>query len=150
MIFLIITVILFNLITIFIPKRISGIEIVTTTLFAESLQVLVDTFLDLKYNLYGYFVKGVDWRTLIYIIGIFPAVNIIFLNFYPKNQTIKKIFYIIGWTIFAILFEIGFLWSGTFYYNGWKLWYSAFIYPFLFLSLVLFHKFTCYLIKKGK
>jgi hypothetical protein len=41
-------------------------EILTTTLFAEALQVMTDIFLDLKYDLYGYFHKGVDAGGLMY------------------------------------------------------------------------------------
>lgn len=127
----------------------SGIEIVTTTLFSTFLQVITDVFLDIKYHLYGYFNEGVDWEANIYMIGIFPAVNIVFLNYFPyKRSNWKKAIYLIGWWIFAVVFEVFYLWSGTFYYNGWKLWYSAIIYPFLYLLLVGFHMYTRYLLKK--
>ncbi|MEQ2464800.1 hypothetical protein ACTQ5K_25105 [Niallia sp. Sow4_A1] len=58
-------VILFNAIAYFIPKRLTAIELLTTTLFATFLQLVTDTFLDLKYDLYGYFRIGVDWESLI-------------------------------------------------------------------------------------
>ncbi|WP_243449949.1 hypothetical protein [Neobacillus terrae] len=90
--FLILMVILFNLVVIIFTKRISGIEILTTILFAEALQVMTDIFLDLKYALYGYYHKSVDKGGLIYIFGIFPAVNIGFLNFFPnKKPLINKV-----------------------------------------------------------
>ncbi|MFX3625696.1 MAG: CBO0543 family protein [Ectobacillus sp.] len=134
---------------IFIRERISGIEILTTTLFAGLLQVLADKFLDIKYDLYGYFDKGLEWKTLIYVIGIYPAVNIIFLNYFPRMKDVKdKILYILCWWILGVVFEILFMWTGTFYYNSWKLWYSVIIYLVLYLILVLFHKYTCYLLKQ--
>ena len=58
-------VILFNAIAYFIPKRLTAIELFTTTLFVTFLQLVTDTFLDLKYDLYGYFRIGVDWESLI-------------------------------------------------------------------------------------
>ena len=47
MLVLILIVILFNGMT--------PIEMLTTTLFAMFLQLITDTYLDLKYDLYGYF-----------------------------------------------------------------------------------------------
>lgn len=103
------------------PKRLSAIELLTTTLFAMYLQLMTDVFLSLKYNLYGYFDKGVDWATLIYMFGIYPAINVLFLNYYPyKNKIIKSALYILVWSIFAMVYETIFLWSGTFYIEGWK------------------------------
>ncbi|MFC0274705.1 CBO0543 family protein [Metabacillus herbersteinensis] len=64
--------------------------------------------------------------------------NVVFLNYYPTDKNIRnKIIYIATWSVFAVVFEKFYLWSGTFYYNGWKLWYSAILYPFLYLSLYL-------------
>lgn len=143
MLVLLITVLIFNFISFIIPKKMSAIEILSTTLFATFLQLNTDIFLDLKYDLYGYFKKGVDWGGMIYIVGIFPAVNVIFLNYFPyQKRLFHKILYIFGCTVLALLFELLFLWSGTFYYSGWKLWYSAILYPFLYLTLILFHRYT--------
>jgi hypothetical protein len=83
MLTLIIIVVLFNGFAIFIPKRMTGIEIAATSLFAMYLQVNNDVFLDLKFHLYGYFQKGLDFRSLIYLLGIYPAVNIVYLNYFP-------------------------------------------------------------------
>jgi len=149
LIFLILTVIVFNLIALFIPKRLSGIEILTTTLFSLYFESLANVYLDLKYDLYGYFTKGVNWRSFIYVIGIYAPVNIVYLNYFPyKKQFFNKAIYILGWSCFAYIFEFLFLWSGTFYYNGWKFWYSVIIYPILYLILVCFHKYVYYLLRK--
>jgi hypothetical protein len=78
MLFLIVTAIVFSSVAFFIPKRISRVEIFATTFFSSFLEVMANVFLDLKYDLYGYFNKGVDYETLLYIFEIFPAVNIVF------------------------------------------------------------------------
>ncbi|GAY78630.1 hypothetical protein NBRC111894_4184 [Sporolactobacillus inulinus] len=83
MLFLIFTVIIFNGLVVFAPKKLSAIEIIVTTLFAMYLEAIVDIYLDLKYDLFGYFFKGVDWRSLLYLFGIYPAINLLFLNFFP-------------------------------------------------------------------
>ncbi|CAI9394993.1 CBO0543 family protein [Niallia sp. HCP3S3_B10] len=110
MFFLILMVILFNTIAYFIPKRLTAIELLTTTLFATFLQLVTDTFLDLKYDLYGYFRIGVDWESLIYIGGIYPAINVIFLNYFPyKSGLHKKIVYIFTWGVIAMVYETLFI-----------------------------------------
>jgi hypothetical protein len=149
MLFLIFTVILFTIITILMPKRLTGIEMVATCLFAMYFQIIVDVYLDLKFDLYGYFKKGPDWDSVLYLFGIYPAVNLVFLNFFPYKKSFrKKSFYILGWVLFSILYEKLLLWSGTFYYNGWKTWYSAILYPGIFLTLVIFHKYILFLLKQ--
>ncbi|NRD80872.1 hypothetical protein HPT25_26445 [Bacillus sp. BRMEA1] len=149
MLFLILTGVLFNLIAFFIPKRMSDLEIITTTLFSMVLELLVDMYLDVKFDMFGYFTKGVNWGFLIYVFGVYPAINITFLNFFPYNKSlVRKYCYIVGWSVFAVIFELLFIWTKTFYYNGWKLWYSALCYPALYVTLVLFDKYTLYLIKK--
>lgn len=149
MLFLIFSVIVFNFFAVFIPKRISGIEILTTTLFALLFEFIVDSIFDFKYDLYGYFNKGVDYTGFIYVFGIYPAVNIVFLNLFPfKKDLINKVIYIFCWSMLAIIYELLFLWSKTFYYNGWNIWYSAIAYPFILTILFCFYKYSHYLLKK--
>ncbi|WP_449620450.1 CBO0543 family protein [Robertmurraya sp. Marseille-Q9965] len=149
MLLLIFSVIAFCAIAIFVPKRISGIEIVTTTLFALYLETMTNVFLDIKYHLYGYFTQGVNWKTLLYAIFIYGPVSIVFLNYFPYKKKFKsKIIYIAAWSIFAYVYEILFLWSGTFYYHGWKFWYSVILYPILYVILVAFHKYVKRLLRK--
>lgn len=76
--FLLLTVIVFNLLFIVMPKKLTMIELFFTCLFARVLQQVVDLALDLKLDLYGYFLKGIQWRYLIPIFGIYPAVSSIF------------------------------------------------------------------------
>ncbi|HYK73137.1 MAG TPA: CBO0543 family protein [Pseudoneobacillus sp.] len=149
MLFLIMTVIVFNLFAYYIRKRLKPIEIITTTLFAMYFQVMTDIYLDLRYDFYGYFEKGPDYESLLYVFGIYPAVNIIFLNLYPYQKPWQsKLYFLVGCLLFAVVLEKLYIWSGTFYYNGWKIYYSLFLYPFIFLTLVGFHQIVLYFLKK--
>ncbi|UFU00007.1 hypothetical protein KO561_03315 [Radiobacillus kanasensis] len=130
------TAIILSLLAYFIPKQLTRSEMYTTSLFAVVLNLVTDIFLDLKWNLYGYFDKGVDWENLIAILGIYPAVNIIFLNFFPVAKSLtKKTCYIFGWSIFGVVYEWIALQTEFFYHNNWSLLYSAVIYPILYLFL---------------
>jgi len=71
------------------PKRLSGIQMVATSLFAIVLQQMVDNYLDFKFHLYFYFEKGVPWRYLLFVLGIYPVVNII-LNYFPDKKGFLK------------------------------------------------------------
>lgn len=151
MLVLILIVLLFNTIAYSIPKRLTPIEMLTTTLFAMLIQLLTDIYLSLKYNIYGYFEKGPDWESFIYILGIYPAVNIIFLNCFPYKKRLRnKVVYVFVWVVLAMIFETIFIWSGTFYLNGWKQSYSIFTYPVLYVTLLLFHQFTVKLVKRSR
>ncbi|MCP1450171.1 hypothetical protein [Priestia megaterium] len=50
------------------PKRISWIEMYTTSLFVMFLGSVADIYLDVKYDLYGFFTKGVDFEYLLIFI----------------------------------------------------------------------------------
>ncbi|WP_319005799.1 CBO0543 family protein [Metabacillus niabensis] len=110
----------------------------TTSLFSTVLQLITDIYLEFKYNFYWYFSPGVDYITLWVVFWIYPSVNILFLNFYPTNKKFStSVYYILGWTLFALVYEWVAVNYGFFQYNGWKLWYSAIIYPFLYLLLYI-------------
>jgi hypothetical protein len=136
MIFLIMSIIFFNLFCFLVPKRLTWIEIVTTTWFGMFFELIVNVYLDLKYDLYGYFNKGVDWETLIIIFGVFPQLNYLVLNFYPYSKGLMRLLiYLLTWDILAVGYEQLSILAGFFYYNGWKWWYSAIAYPPIILIL---------------
>ncbi|PQP88391.1 hypothetical protein CPT76_08430 [Paenibacillus sp. AR247] len=92
---------------------------------------------DLHYDLYGYLSPGFQWLSMLAIIMYFPSVSFLFLNFFPFHKRMRfKMIYIIVWSVFSTSFEWLTLQTDFFYYNGWKLWYSAVLYPFIFLILV--------------
>jgi hypothetical protein len=146
MLFSIISVIFFNLIAILIPKQLTKHEIYTTSLFAFAMSSTTDLLLADKYHLYSYFDKGVQYMDIVTMVGIYPAMNTIFLNLFPFNKKlVVKIFYIVGWTIFAIAYEWIAEKTAFFNYTGWKLWYSSLIYPFLYMILLINLKATRWL-----
>jgi hypothetical protein len=120
------------------PKKLSALELYSTSSFALSLALTTDTYLDLTLHLYGYFTKGAQPMGLLFSLITYPAVNMIFLNFYPYMKRFGyKLLYIVGWWIFALCFELLAVKTGLFYYSGWKWWYSATVYPMLYLILLL-------------
>ncbi len=137
--FLYVSVLIFGLVLLFMPKKRTYFEFYTTSLFSTVLQLITDAYLELKYLLYWYFRPGVDFETLWFVFWIYPAVNMIFLNFYPVGSGFlrKKLIYILGWCSFSILYECIAVKTGIFHYNGWKLWYSIPIYPFLYFLLII-------------
>ncbi|MFT8316802.1 MAG: CBO0543 family protein [Sporolactobacillus sp.] len=151
MILIIPTLIIFNLVIGFMPKRLSAIELFTTSLGSFILQTTVDDILDLQFNWYGYFGKGYNTEALLIFFFIYPQVNILFLNFFPNSSTyLRKIIYILLWSLFSIGYEYLSIQEGYFYYTRWKLAYSAIIYPFLFLLLLLNLRFVQKLLRMAR
>ncbi|WP_407938544.1 CBO0543 family protein [Niallia nealsonii] len=125
------------------PKTLTKLEIYTTSLFSLILSGTADLFLDAKFNLYHYFHEGIQLIDYIAMIGIYPAINIIFLNLYPQKKNYKiKIFYFIIRSLFATIYEYTAKETSFFSHHGWKIWYSALIYPILFFILLLNLKFV--------
>ena len=123
---------------IFVPKRISFIEIYSTFFFAYWLGITTDIILDFKYNLYGYESNGIQLTCLVFVTTIYFSVNTLFLDFFPYNKSLlKRILYILLWSIFSIAYESTLVHTGFFYYKGWRWWYSALLYPILFSVLRL-------------
>ncbi|WP_058309050.1 CBO0543 family protein [Gracilibacillus massiliensis] len=129
--------ILFNIIAFFMPKRLTKIEIYATALFATCFGFVVDILLDFKSNMYGFLTEGVSYLGVMAQLLIYPSINILFLNYFPftKNTTAKTL-YIVAWSVFSVVFEWISLQTSFFYYTTWKLWYSAVLYPILFLILL--------------
>lgn len=133
-IFVITCVLLLNVIAIIIPKRITMIEVYTTSLFVLTLGLTTDVIFDLKYNFYGHFNIGPDLPGFLTVFGIYPSSNIIMLNYFPYQKHLKgKILYILIASGAFLFYEWLSLKSGSFYYTVWKLWYSALCYPLLIL-----------------
>lgn len=120
-----------------VPKRLSSIELYTTNLFALVFGINVDMVLNFKYKLYGYFGKGFQWLGFVGEFLYFIPVSILFLNYYPyKGTNLTKLFYILIWSLASVIIEFFIEKTHFFNYTGWKLWYSACLYPFIFLILV--------------
>jgi hypothetical protein len=147
MVFLIISVIIFMVVAIFVPKRLKKSELYAIALFSIVLGFSTDITFDLKYNLYGYFTSGVQFAGFFPILLLFPSSGVLFMNFYPfRKSSLYQFSYIFCWTIFCLIFEFLSIKSGYFYHNGWKYWHSAITYPFLFslhlLQLRFFRRYN--------
>lgn len=126
------------LVVLFMPKRISLWEMYTTSLFASMMAILSDLYLDVKFDLYGFFHKGVDWQYIPILVIIYPVAASLIVNFYPyQKNVLQQFFYIFICSAITTLSEYITLQTHLYYYNGWKLWYSALLYPFLYIILIL-------------
>jgi hypothetical protein len=107
MVFLIFSVVVFILMARLVPKKLPRHELYAIALFSIVLGFFTDIILDLKYNLYGYFTPGVDFAGFLPIMFIFPSTGVLFMNFYPFRKSMwNQITYILGWTIFSLIFDI--------------------------------------------
>lgn len=132
------------------PKRIKWWEMYITAWFAMSFELLANCYIDLKYDLYGFFDKGPSWATLVLIFGLYPAGNAIILNFYPYHKPwVAKMLYVVIIDVLCIVFEQVSIWSGVMYYNGWTWWYSALSYLVIIPVLVWNRRIARNLINKG-
>ncbi|WP_102348804.1 CBO0543 family protein [Bacillus sp. Marseille-P3661] len=132
MFYLLISVVAFNVIAFLVPKYIKKQEIYATAFFSFTLGLISDISLDLKYDLYGYFEKGLQLIGFLPIVGLFPASGILFLNFYPEGKSLfKRIIYILFWVVFSLFYEWTAIKGGYFYHNEWTFLYSALVYPVL-------------------
>ncbi len=151
MLFLWVTVAVFVITIVIMPKRITWMEMYSTGWFAIAFACLVDTYLDRKLNLYGFFNKGViDWETLIIYFGMYPLYNAIFLNFFPSSNLWKKILYILGNDVVLMCYEWGTVQAGVLFYRNWSLVYSAFTYPLILFILYWNWRITKRLLAKGR
>jgi hypothetical protein len=104
--FLIASLVTFYVIAILIPKRISWLQIWSTSLFSLVVESMSDMTLDLKLNLFGYIAPGDQWSGFLPIF-LYPPVNTIFLNYYPyESSKFEKLVYIVGWTDFVLLMKL--------------------------------------------
>ncbi|MBE6185538.1 CBO0543 family protein [Heyndrickxia ginsengihumi] len=142
MLLLLISILIFNFMAFIVPKKLTKLENYTTCLFALVFSGTADLFLDKKYGFYHYFHENVEYIDYISMVGIYPAINIIFLNLFPVHKNCMfKIIYVMVWSLFAIVYEWLAGWTVFFNYNSWKLWYSGMLYPFLYSILLLNLKF---------
>ncbi|GKU82998.1 hypothetical protein [Niallia sp. NCCP-28] len=144
MIGLFLSIIIFNMAAFRINAHLSKKQIAHIWMFTVAFQTVVDVMIDLKYGGYWYFSKDIDWLSLLAVTVLLPPVNMVFLNWYPLNASIKKkIVYFFYWEIFMVGYELLTLlpepW-GYFHYGWWNWWYSALCNPVLLSILLKYYK----------
>ncbi|UOQ91840.1 hypothetical protein MUO14_15085 [Halobacillus shinanisalinarum] len=124
------------IIAVIMPKHQPAVVLYGTSCFAINLGLVVDNIFDIWLDLYGYFNKGIDLEGFIAVTITYFSVNMLYINWFPVHRSlIIKGLYILGWSLFSIVFEWGILQTGFFYYNGWHHTYSMILYPIIFLIL---------------
>jgi hypothetical protein len=128
--------IVFVLIFFMSHKKISKLEVYVTSLFSAFISLVGDIIMGLFFDTFYYFEKGIEGRDLIFHVIIYPATNLLFLNYFPiKEKIIIKAGYIIFWTLVSLGIEVIYVSTGIFVYQNWNFFYSAIVYPILFIIL---------------
>jgi hypothetical protein len=150
MLFLYISVIVFNLVAILMKKRLSSLEYYSSIFFGIFCAEISDRFAD-KYNLYCFFQpKVIEVQTFLILLGIYPAATMLIMNWFPYRKSwTNKALYILAWSLFSVFYEWLCIKNGFLHYVHWKLWYSALSYPFLYSGLMLNLYFIRWLNKKS-
>ncbi|RAP74189.1 hypothetical protein [Paenibacillus montanisoli] len=75
---------------------------------------------------------------------MYPSASLLFLFLYDKFELYghKTVWYILGWTCFALLFEWICVYNRFLVYTGWKLYYSIPTYPIAAVQLILLYRFA--------
>lgn len=98
-----------------------------TWLFMVFATRTTDQLLDLVLHLYDQLGPGIQWQGVV-IQTVFPgAVGIIILNFMPLSR-FMFFAYLIGCTLFSLIFEWITIRVDYLTYNNWSIWYSAGVY----------------------
>lgn len=144
MIGLLIAIFVFNLVSFKVNKLLNKKQVAHIWMFTVAFQVVVDQYVDLKYEGYYYFSKDIDIAAVLPITVLVPPVNIVFLNWYPFDSSVKrKMIYILFWVIFMLLYEALALlpepW-GYFNYGWWEFWHSAIADPILLYMLLKYYQ----------
>lgn len=136
-IFLAVSILVINGVAILVPKRLTLLEIYITTIFVLLFQTTLDTVLDLKYDLYGYFSKGLDLESYIVFFGLYPAASVLILNYFPFHKPMKsRVLYMLAVTALCSLFEWVSEKTGYYYYHNWSIFLSILCYPASISTLV--------------
>lgn len=126
------------LFAIFMPKKVALWELLAASIFVYMLDLFIIQICEIKYEVFVYAYKGIQWSAIIIEAIIYPAVNSIYVNFYPYNKWFKhKIMYILIASIAFTFGEYLFVKTGFLKYYHWKLVYSALMYPLMCVILIL-------------
>jgi len=119
-------------------KNLKPIIYYATVFFGLFWAKLSDSYAE-KYQLYYLFDKGtIEYKTIILFLGVYPACAMMIINWFPYTKSIvRKMIYLMGWTIFSTFYEWVSLMNGIVHFVNWNIWYSALSYPPLYGMLIL-------------
>ncbi|WP_062353490.1 CBO0543 family protein [Bacillus kwashiorkori] len=149
-IFMYISCIVIGLVAFIIPKKIKRQEMYATSLFAILLGLIIDIVAE-RFKIYVLDKPGIQINALIGQILLYSATNIILLNLFPFNKSVKqKFLYILLFTFVTVAFELLSYKFGFIKYYQWNIWYSIIAYPFLICLVILHYRFFQKLLKKDQ
>ncbi len=136
---IILTILIFNIILILMKKRLKIAEIYVSVIFSLFVVLLTDIFASYRLKAWGFFnVEATEYSSLFIIFGIYPAAAAMIINWYPyKSVWWIKIGYLLGWTIFSIVYEWLALKVGILWHIHWNLFCSLLLYPFIYYMLIV-------------
>lgn len=143
--FIITTMIMFLL---FLPIRnyFPAIIVIIIWVFNISYVATIDYFLlATPFRLYIYGDNAsYELSGALYHLVIYPCASMLFLYGYDKWAFYgkKTVWYILGWTVFSLLFEWLNLKNHALTYTGWKLYYSIPFYPATSVLLIMLYRYT--------
>ncbi|MDN3019541.1 hypothetical protein PH210_25590 [Paenibacillus sp. BSR1-1] len=144
---------IFNIVAIKAKPVLKPIEYYATIVTCLFIAETFDRWTDKMENIYGFFKEHImEWQTFVIILGIYPASAYLILTWFPYGKPwLKKLQYIMVWSVFSTGFEKSFHLIGYEYFSGeWKITYSALFYPLIYSMMFLILKFVRYLINKEK
>lgn len=132
-----------------IKKRITPIEYLLSVMLAMFMQRNADVLFSIKYDLYGYFQKGVQFKDFLPILTLYPLNAVLIVNYYPYSGIrLKKIGYIVLCAVLCTVYEWFTVKVKILYYNGWNLYWSFGVYLVVVYMLVLGVRLARYLVNK--
>jgi len=144
---LLISIFLINSIALMTVKRLKKSHAVHMCLFTVYFHLIVDLFLSYKYGGYWYFHHAIEWTDLLALTLLSPPAMLIFLDRFPFHVSfLKRLFYILIWSLILVVYEALTLlpepW-GFFRHGWWRLGYSAVLYPLLFAFALFYYRWIC-------
>ncbi|MBP1935073.1 hypothetical protein [Ammoniphilus resinae] len=139
------TIVITLCIVAFMPKHLTKREIYHTWWVLASITVYTDLLFGDVLDLYDLGADGLQLLDLPVEALLPPSIGIIYLNFLPKNKR-RHVVYIMGWTVFSVVYEWLAILCGFEKLKEWSLWYSALVYLLVFLFL----RWHLYFIRSGR
>ncbi|TVY08934.1 CBO0543 family protein [Paenibacillus cremeus] len=122
-------------------KKLKLSEIYTTVVFSLFIVVLTDAYAGFRFKAWGFFeVEKVEFTALFIILGIYPAVAAMIINWYPYESVWwKKSGYFLGWSLFSTAYEWLCVKTGILWHIHWNLYYSFVLYLLIYYLFLILH-----------